>query len=176
MHHEIPAALRRGFVYFSERSGQTDPGDDRMKITSREYGELVKKHSPNSSIVKDTFNAFWIGGLICVLGQLIRNGWTAAGLEEDPAGTATSMTLVFLGALLTGIGVYDRIARKAGAGTIVPITGFANAVVSPAMEFRTEGLVMGLSAKMFVIAGPVLVYGIGASVLYGLIYWLIHGI
>ena len=147
-----------------------------MKITSREYGELVKKHSPNSSIVKDTFNAIWIGGLICVLGQLIRNGWTAAGLEEDPAGTATSMTLVFLGALLTGIGVYDRIARKAGAGTIVPITGFANAVVSPAMEFRTEGLVMGLSAKMFVIAGPVLVYGIGASVLYGLIYWLIRGI
>ena len=147
-------------------------GDDRMKITSAEYGELVKAYSPPSTVGKDTLNAFWIGGLICVLGQLIHNGWMAAGLGEDQAGTATSLTLVFLGALLTGLGVYDRIAKVAGAGTIVPITGFANSVVAPAMEYRTEGLIMGMSAKMFTIAGPVIVYGLGASVVYGVIYWL----
>ena len=143
-----------------------------MKITNAEYGELVKAYSPPSALGKDTLNAFWIGGLICVLGQLIRNGWTLAGLGEDQAGTATSLTLILLGAALTGLGVYDRIAKVAGAGTIVPITGFANSVVAPAMEFRTEGLILGLSAKMFTIAGPVLVYGIGSSVIYGFIYWL----
>lgn len=143
-----------------------------MKITSIQYGELVKEYSPNSSTLLDMFNAFWVGGAICVLGQLILNGWGMAGLSQDLAATATSMTMVFLGALLTGIGVYDRIAKVAGAGTIVPITGFANSVVSPAMEFRTEGFVMGMSAKMFTIAGPVLVYGLSASVLYGIVYYV----
>ena len=118
----------------------------------------------------DTLNAFWIGGLICVLGQLVLNGWGALGLGDDLSATATAVTMVFLGALLTGMGIYDRIAKVAGAGTIVPITGFANSVVSPAMEFKTEGFVMGVSAKLFTIAGPVLVYGVGASVLYGILY------
>ncbi len=143
-----------------------------MKITSMQYGQLVKEYSPNSSTLVDMLNAFWTGGLICVLGQLILNGWGMAGLSQDLAATATSMTMVFLGALLTGIGIYDRMAKVAGAGTIVPITGFANSVVSPAMEFKTEGFVMGMSAKMFTIAGPVLVYGLSASVIYGVIYWV----
>ena len=143
-----------------------------MKITSAEYGEMVRACSPPSSVGKDTLNAFWIGGLICVLGQLIRNGWALTGLGEEQAGTAASLTLIFLGAALTGLGIYDRIAKVAGAGTIVPITGFANSVAAPAMEFRTEGLIMGMSAKMFTIAGPVLVYGVGSSMVYGLIYWL----
>ena len=143
-----------------------------MKITSMQYGDLVKEYSPNSSTLLDMLNAFWTGGLICVLGQMILNGWGMADLSQDLAATATSMTMVFLGALLTGIGIYDRMAKVAGAGTIVPITGFANSVVSPAMEFKTEGFVMGMSAKMFTIAGPVLVYGLSASVIYGVIYWL----
>ena len=108
--------------------------------------------------------------MICVLGQLVLNGWGALGLGDDLSATATAVTMVFLGALLTGMGIYDRIAKVAGAGTIVPITGFANSVVSPAMEFKTEGFVMGVSAKLFTIAGPVLVYGVGASVLYGILY------
>ena len=143
-----------------------------MKITSLQYDELVKQYSPNSHTLTDTLAAFLIGGLICTLGHLIGQGWELLGLSQDLSGTATAITMVFLGALLTGIGVYDRIAKVAGAGTIVPITGFANSVVSPAMEFRSEGLVMGLGAKMFAIAGPVLVYGVGASVLYGVIYCL----
>lgn len=141
-----------------------------MKISSLQYGELVKEYSPNSHLWIDTLNAFWTGGLICVLGQLILNGWGLLGLDQDAASTATAISMVFLGALCTGIGIYDRIAKLAGAGTVVPITGFANSVVSPAMEFKTEGFVMGVSAKMFTIAGPVLVYGVGASVLYGILY------
>jgi stage V sporulation protein AC len=143
-----------------------------MKLSSIQYGELVKEYSPNSHTLVDMLNAFWTGGLICVLGQLLLNGWSLTGLEETQAATATSMTLVFLGALLTGLGIYDRMAKVAGAGTIVPITGFANSVVSPAMEFKTEGFVMGMSAKIFTIAGPVLVYGLSASVLYGVLYWV----
>lgn len=143
-----------------------------MKITSIQYSDLVKEYSPNSHTLVDMLNAFWTGGLICVLGQLILNGWSLTGLDQTQAGTATSMTLIFLSALLTGIGIYDKMAKVAGAGTIVPITGFANSVVSPAMEFKTEGFVMGMSAKIFTIAGPVLVYGLSASVLYGVIYWI----
>lgn len=143
-----------------------------MKINSIQYGELVKEYSPNSHTLVDMLNAFWTGGLICVLGQLILNGWTMTGLDETQAATAESMSLIFLSALLTGIGIYDRMAQVAGAGTVVPITGFANSVVSPAMEFKTEGFVMGMSAKMFTIAGPVLVYGLSASVIYGVIYWV----
>ena len=141
-----------------------------MKISSLQYGELVKEYSPNSHLWIDTLNAFWTGGSICVLGQLVLNGWGLLGLDQDAASTATAISMVFLGALCTGIGIYDRIAKLAGAGTVVPITGFANSVVSPAMEFKTEGFVMGVSAKMFTIAGPVLVYGVGASVLYGILY------
>ncbi len=141
-----------------------------MKISSLQYDQLVKEYSPNSHIWVDTLNAFWTGGLICVLGQLVLNGWGALGLSDDLSATATAITMVFLGALLTGLGIYDRIAKVAGAGTIVPITGFANSVVSPAMEFKTEGFVMGVCAKLFTIAGPVLVYGVGASVLYGIVY------
>ena len=143
-----------------------------MKITSIQYSDLVKEYSPNSHTLVDMLNAFWTGGLICVLGQLILSGWSLTGLDQTQAGTATSMTLIFLSALLTGIGIYDKMAKVAGAGTIVPITGFANSVVSPAMEFKTEGFVMGMSAKIFTIAGPVLVYGLSASVLYGVIYWI----
>ena len=141
-----------------------------MKISSLQYDRLAKEYSPNSHIWVDTLNAFWTGGLICVLGQLVLNGWGALGLSDGLSATATAVTMVFLGALLTGLGIYDRIAKVAGAGTIVPITGFANSVVSPAMEFKTEGFVMGVSAKLFTIAGPVLVYGVGASVLYGIVY------
>ncbi len=143
-----------------------------MKLSKKEYGQYVKEISPNSPIWKDLFNAFWVGGLICVIGQMILNGFTALDLDETDAATATSVTMVFLGALLTGLSVYDDIAKIGGAGTLVPITGFSNAVVSPAIEFKSEGFVTGLAAKMFTIAGPVLVYGITASAIYGLIYWI----
>ena len=141
-------------------------------MTEREYGKLVSKMQPRSPIVKDCFFAFWIGGLICLLGQVALNGYTALGLDEKSAATATSMTLVTLSALLTGLSLYDDIAKHAGAGTLVPITGFANAVAAPAVEFKTEGFVLGTAAKMFTIAGPVIVYGVSASVVYGLIYWI----
>jgi stage V sporulation protein AC len=123
-------------------------------------------------MMRDCINAFWIGGLICTLGQLIMNGYSALGLDKTDAGTATSMTLVFLSAVLTGLSIYDDLAKVAGAGTLVPITGFANAVAAPAVEFKTEGFILGVGAKMFTIAGPVIVYGISASVVYGLIYWI----
>lgn len=141
-------------------------------MTEREYGKLVSKMQPRSPIVKDCFLAFWIGGLICLLGQVALNGYTALGLDEKSAATATSMTLVTLSALLTGLSLYDDIAKHAGAGTLVPITGFANAVAAPAVEFKTEGMILGTAAKMFTIAGPVIVYGVSASVVYGLIYWI----
>ena len=141
-------------------------------MTEKRYGRLVSEMAPKSPILKDSFNAFWIGGLICALGQLILNGYTALGLEKENAGTAMSMTLVALSALLTGLSLYDNIAKYAGAGTLVPITGFANAVAAPAVEFKTEGFILGVGAKMFTIAGPVIVYGVSASVLYGLIYWI----
>ena len=141
-------------------------------MTQRQYARLVKEISPKSPIGKDCLNAFWIGGLICCLGQLIKNGYLALELSEKAASTAMSMTLVVLSALLTGLGLYDDIAKRAGAGTLVPITGFANAVSSAALEFKTEGYVLGVGAKMFTIAGPVIVYGVSASVVYGLIYWI----
>ena len=116
--------------------------------------------------------AFLIGGLICAVGQLIMNGYAFLGLSKEDAGTATSVSLVFASALLTGLSLYDNIAKHAGAGTLVPITGFANAIAAPAVEFKTEGFVLGVGAKMFTIAGPVIVYGVSASVIYGLIYWI----
>ena len=141
-------------------------------MTEKEYGKLISSMAPKSPIVKDCFNAFWIGGLICCIGQLIMNGYAALGLDKTDAGTATSMTLVVLSALLTGLSLYDNIAKHAGAGTLVPITGFANAIAAPAVEFKTEGFILGVGAKMFTIAGPVIVYGVSASVVYGLIYWI----
>lgn len=143
-----------------------------MKFTNREYNQYVSGLAPCSPLGKDLALSFCIGGLICVIGQLISNGWRRAGLDADSAAAATSVSLIFLSALLTGLSVYDDIAKAAGAGTIVPITGFANSVVSPAIEFRAEGLVTGMAAKMFVIAGPVLVYGTVASIAYGLILLL----
>lgn len=143
-----------------------------MNMSKKEYNAYVQRLAPKSPIWKDLLNAFWTGGLICVLGQLIQNGWMAAGLDKDAAGSATAISLIFLSAVLTALSVYNCIAKFAGAGTLVPITGFANSVVSPAMEYRSEGLVTGMAAKMFTIAGPVIVYGTVTSVLYGVIYWL----
>jgi len=141
-------------------------------MTQKEYGKLVQDMAPKSPIVKDCLFAFVIGGLICTIGQLIMNCYTALGLDKTDAGTATSMTLVAISALLTGLSLYDNIAKYAGAGTLVPITGFANSIAAPAVEFKTEGFILGVGAKMFTIAGPVIVYGVSASVVYGLIYWI----
>lgn len=143
-----------------------------MNMNPKEYDAYVKQMGPKSPIWKDCFHAFWIGGLICVLGQLIQNGFAAAGLDKTDAGTATSMSLVVLSVLLTGFSLYDDLAKVAGAGTLVPITGFANSIAAPAIEFRSEGIVTGTCVKLFSIAGPVLVFGISASTIYGLIYWL----
>ena len=144
-----------------------------MEISPQEYQRYVKEKAKKSPIVKDTALAFVIGGLICVLGQAIQNGWAAAGLSQQDAGTATSCTLVFLSALLTGLNLYNKIARFGGAGTLVPITGFANAVVSPAIDFKSEGFVTGMVAKMFTVAGPVIVFGTLASVIYGIVLMLL---
>ncbi len=141
-------------------------------MTEKQYGKLVQEASPKSPIWKNCLNAFWIGGLICVLGQLLMSFYGGLGLDKTDAGTAVSMTLVALSALFTGMSLYDDLAKVAGAGTLVPITGFANSVAAPAVEFKTEGFVLGVAAKMFTIAGPVIVYGLCASVLYGVVYWL----
>ena len=133
-------------------------------MTEKEYGKLVQRLSPNSPMWKDCIWAFVVGGLICTLGQLIMNGYLALGMVKDNASTATSMTLVALSALFTGLSLYDNLAKHAGAGTLVPITGFANSVAAPAVEFKTEGFILGVGAKMFTIAGPVIVYGVAASV------------
>ena len=141
-------------------------------MTEKEYAKLVQEMSPKSPIVKDCFQAFWIGGLICTLGQVLLNLYGNLGLDKENAGTAASMTLVAISALLTGLSFYDNIAKHAGAGTLVPITGFANSIAAPAVEFKTEGFILGIGAKMFTIAGPVIVYGVSASVVYGFIYWI----
>lgn len=142
-------------------------------MTEKQYARLVREISPASPMKKNCFNAFWIGGTICLIGQLIQNGYLWLGLEKEQASTATSITLVAISALLTGLSVYDDIAKHAGAGTLVPITGFANAIAAPAVEFKTEGMILGTAAKMFTIAGPVIVYGVSASVVFGLIYWVV---
>ena len=146
-----------------------------MDLTPQEYQQYVKQRAQKSPLVKDVVLAFVIGGLICVLGQLIQNGWAAAGLNQEDAGTATSCSLVLLSALLTGLNLYKKIARFGGAGTLVPITGFANAVVSPAIDFKSEGIVTGMAAKMFLVAGPVIVFGTLASVVYGVVLMLTGG-
>jgi stage V sporulation protein AC len=143
-------------------------------MTNQQYAEYVKRKSPTSPLWGDLLRAFLIGGAICALGQVITELWVMSGLSRADAGTACSMTLVFLGALCTGLGVYDDAAKFGGAGTLVPITGFANAVVSPALEFKSEGFITGTAAKMFIIAGPVIVFGTCASIIYGLILCLAH--
>ena len=144
-----------------------------MKMSREEYKKYSQTHMPRSPYLKNAFNAFWTGGLICCLGQCILNIYLYCGMERETALAAVSVSLVFTGALLTGLGVYDNMAKVAGAGTLVPITGFANSVVSPAMEFKTEGFITGTAAKMFVISGPVLVYGTLASTVYGVVLWLL---
>lgn len=146
-----------------------------MNMTPKEYNRYVARLAKKSPLGKDLLNSFLIGGLICVVGQLILNGYTALELSEQDAAAATSISLVFLSAVLTALSVYDDLAKIAGAGTLVPITGFANAVVSPAIEFKAEGFVTGMAAKMFIIAGPVIVYGTVASVLYGVILVIFGG-
>lgn len=146
-----------------------------MNMSKKEYNRYVVRLAQKSPLGKDLLRSFLVGGLICVIGQLILNGFTALDLSEQDAAAATSVSLVFLSAVLTGLSVYDDIAKFAGAGTLVPITGFANAVVSPAIEFKAEGFVTGMAAKMFIIAGPVIVYGTVASVLYGVILVIFGG-
>ena len=143
-----------------------------MKMTKEEYGAYVRAKMPRSPMGTDLLKAFLSGGLICCLGQALIALWGKLGLSVDDAGTAASVTLVFLGTLLTGFGVYDDLAKHCGAGTLVPITGFANSVAAPALEFKAEGFILGTAVKMFSIAGPVLVYGVSASVIYGFLYWL----
>ena len=143
-----------------------------MEMSPQEYRQYVKQKAPKSPIFKDTALAFLVGGAICALGQLIQNVYVSLGLERVDAGTATSVTLVFLSALFTGLNLYNSLARYAGAGTLVPITGFANSVVSPAIDFKSEGFVTGMAAKMFTVAGPVIVFGTLASAVYGVVLML----
>ena len=143
-----------------------------MKMSKEEYKAYAEQHMPRSQASRNMLRAFAVGGLICCCGQFLMNIYLALGAQEDTAAPLVSVSLVFLGALLTGLGVYDNIAKFAGAGTLVPITGFANSVVAPALEYKTEGLITGTAAKMFVISGPVIVYSISASVLYGFVYWI----
>lgn len=138
------------------------------------YKQLVKRHTPHSRFARDTWRAAWVGGAICAAGECYARALMAAcGMERADASTLVSLTLVALAVLLTAIGVFDRIGRYAGGGTIVPITGFANSIAAAAMEYRSEGLVLGVGARMFQIAGPVLVYGIGSSVIAGVVYYII---
>ena len=142
--------------------------------TKQEYQKYVDSKSPNSHLVTNCVWAFIVGGIICIIGQFISNYFLSKGLSKEITSSITSSILIFLGVLLTAFNLYDDIGKKAGAGSIVPITGFANSVASPAMEFKTEGYVLGLGAKMFTVAGPVLVYGISASIIVGIIHYFIH--
>lgn len=138
-------------------------------MTNEQYEQYIKQKMPKSPFWKDLLKAFVIGGLICCVGQAVMDAVGALGASKDDASSWTCVIMVFFGAFLTGIGVYDRIAKHGGAGTLVPVTGFANAVVSPALEFKTEGIISGMAAKMFTIAGPVIVFGVAASVVYGVV-------
>ena len=142
--------------------------------TNAEYQNYVDKKSPNSPIWKNCLNAFWVGGLICIIGQLIMDICKFRGLDTEVSGTITSIILIAFSAFLTSLNLFNRIGKFAGAGSLVPITGFANSIVSPAIEYKSEGYVMGVGAKMFTVAGPVLVYGISASILIGIIYLIFN--
>ncbi len=143
--------------------------------TNSEYQEYVNQKSPNSPILKNCFNSFWVGGLICGIGQIIMELCKYNGLTPEISATIVSISLIFLSAFLTALNLFNKIGKFAGAGSLVPITGFANSIVSPAMEYKSEGYVMGVGAKMFTVAGPVLVYGISSSVLVGIIYFIFNG-
>lgn len=146
-----------------------------MNMSNEEYKEYSDSRQPHSRVFPNMCKAFWVGGLICCVGQLINDLFMQQGLQKLEAASATSIVLVLIGAVLTGLGIYDKIAKYAGGGTLVPITGFANSVVAPALEFKTEGFITGTAAKMFLIAGPVIVFGVSASVVYGLILCLFGG-
>lgn len=142
--------------------------------TKQTYQEYVDKKSPNSPILKNCFNAFWVGGLICAIGQIIFEFCKIRGLEESSSYTVVSILLIFLSAFLTALNIFNRIGKFAGAGSLVPITGFANSIVSPAMEYKSEGYVLGVGAKMFTVAGPVLVYGISSAIIVGIIFLIFN--
>ena len=141
-------------------------------VSPKEYDKIVQKNSPKSKIFKNCLKAFLIGGTICTIGQGLFALYQSFGLDEKMSKTLVSVSLIFLGILFTALGLYDKIAKHGGAGTLVPITGFAHAVSSPAIEFKSEGYIAGLGAKLFIIAGPVIVYGVSASIVYGVIYWI----
>ena len=151
---------------------------DKNKInpieTKKTYQEYVNKKSPNSPILKNCFNAFWVGGLICTIGQIIMNICKERGFDQTTSGTIVSIILIAISAFLTGLNIFNKIGKFAGAGSLVPITGFANSIVSPAMEYKSEGYVMGVGGKMFTVAGPVLVFGISISIAVGLIYLILN--
>lgn len=151
---------------------------DKNKInpieTKKIYQEYVNKKSPNSPILKNCFNAFWVGGLICTIGQIIMNICKERGFDQTTSGTIVSIILIAISAFLTGLNIFNKIGKFAGAGSLVPITGFANSIVSPAMEYKSEGYIMGVGGKMFTVAGPVLVFGISTSIAVGLIYLILN--
>ena len=142
--------------------------------SKKEYQTYVEQKSPNSPIWKNCFNAFWVGGLICSIGQIIMNICKSKGFSVEISGTIVSITLIALSAFLTGLNIFNKIGKFAGAGSLIPITGFANSIVSPAMEYKSEGYVMGVGGKMFTVAGPVLVFGISASILIGIIFLIFN--
>ena len=143
--------------------------------TKQEYSDYVDQKSPNSPTLKNCFNAFWVGGLICTIGQIIMDFCKYKGMDETYASTVVSIVLIAIAAILTGLNIFSRIGKFAGAGTLIPITGFANSIVSPAIEYKSEGYIMGVGGKMFTVAGPVLVFGISASVIIGMIATLFAG-
>lgn len=142
--------------------------------SKKDYQNYVDKKSPNSPILKNCFNAFWVGGLICTIGQIIMDICKSRGLSQELSGTVVSIILIGLSAFLTGLNFFNKIGKFAGAGSLIPITGFANSIVSPAMEYKSEGYVMGVGGKMFTVAGPVLVFGISASIIVGLVYMIFN--
>ena len=142
--------------------------------SKKDYQNYVDKKSPNSPILKNCFNAFWVGGLICSIGQIIMDICKSRGLSQELSGTVVSIILIGLSAFLTGLNIFNKIGKFAGAGSLIPITGFANSIVSPAMEYKSEGYVMGVGGKMFTVAGPVLVFGISASIIVGLVYMIFN--
>ena len=144
--------------------------------TNKEYQEYVNQKSPNSPIFRNCFNSFWVGGLICAIGQIIMEICKYRGLDIETSATIVSISLIFLSAFLTALNIFNKIGKFAGAGSLVPITGFANSIVSPSMEYKSEGYVMGVGAKMFTVAGPVLVYGISTSILVGICYLILMGV
>ena len=143
--------------------------------SKKDYQNYVDKKSPNSPILKNCFNAFWVGGLICSIGQIIMDICNSRGFSQEMSGTVVSIVLIGLSAFLTGLNIFNKIGKFAGAGSLIPITGFANSIVSPAMEYKSEGYVMGVGGKMFTVAGPVLVFGISASIVVGLVYMIMNG-